>query len=636
MFEWYYDSRNLKGILVPQKDFHPFPVCGEELPITEEQKNEWIARGEAILGKEWPIIRARDYMRYYREGCSEYLEPYYARRDGLGTLMLAELAEQKGRFLNDLIDLLWAMLEESTWENSAQNIKLTKHYNQWGTMYRNGGLMPLADVENLSQLCLTGAITAAQISVLYHLFKPQLDAVTPLISRRIELEMEKKLFDRFLAGYYWWSGLEQPALNWDPWIVSNVLTATAFVCHDEEKRAQIVSRCCFLLERFLLSYHSDGGCDEGPNYWSAAGGALINCLDILSDLTGGKCEELFREPLVKNIAAYVYRAHLNGVYYTNYADSGHKLRQSSAMIYRCGKRNGDAAMVAFGAALDRMYRENPEWRAGDSWSHPYQLMKNQLIRKELEQAEGDFPALESVWLDGIQLIVERQEQGDNKSLILSAKAGHNDEAHNHNDVGSFLLYLDGEPVICDIGPGTYTADTFNENRYKLRQMQSSYHNVPEMNGVAQQVGREFAASEVEYSKENGVTVFSQNLAGAYPAESGATRWMRRFTYDRRNQEILLQDSAEFVAEENRVELTFITPEEPTVQDGFVLLCPKRERAVKLCFAPELKAVVERVEFPENPGLNAGWNGAVYRLRLVGTVGKTYCTTICMKEEKRNV
>ena len=35
---------------------------------------------------------------------------------------------------------------------------------------------------------------------------------------------------------------------------------------------------------------------------------------------------------------------------------------------------------------------------------------------------------------------------------------HNDESHNHNDVGSFILMHQREPVLVDVGNVVYTAN----------------------------------------------------------------------------------------------------------------------------------------------------------------------------------
>lgn len=61
-------------------------------------------------------------------------------------------------------------------------------------------------------------------------------------------------------------------------------------------------------------------------------------------------------------------------------------------------------------------------------------------------------------------------------LYVAAKGGHNGESHNHNDIGNFIVYADGEPEIIDVGNCVYTAKTFGAERYELMNTRSSNHN----------------------------------------------------------------------------------------------------------------------------------------------------------------
>ena len=73
-------------------------------------------------------------------------------------------------------------------------------------------------------------------------------------------------------------------------------------------------------------------------------------------------------------------------------------------------------------------------------------------------------------------------------FFVATKGGYNNESHNHNDAGTFLLEYDD---FIDAGVGTYTRQTFSSERYSIWTMQSNYHNLPMVNGVPQQFGSEF-------------------------------------------------------------------------------------------------------------------------------------------------
>ena len=63
------------------------------------------------------------------------------------------------------------------------------------------------------------------------------------------------------------------------------------------------------------------------------------------------------------------------------------------------------------------------------------------------------------------LRLKLQEQGIKKDsfygFFFGAKGGFNAESHNHNDVGSCVMYFDGKPCLIDLGREEYTAKTFS-------------------------------------------------------------------------------------------------------------------------------------------------------------------------------
>jgi hypothetical protein len=72
---------------------------------------------------------------------------------------------------------------------------------------------------------------------------------------------------------------------------------------------------------------------------------------------------------------------------------------------------------------------------------------------------------------------------------FAAKGGHNEEGHNHNDVGNFVLATDNGQMIADMGAMEYTAKCFSSERYTLLQNSSRGHSVPIIDGKEQGSGR---------------------------------------------------------------------------------------------------------------------------------------------------
>jgi len=160
------------------------------------------------------------------------------------------------------------------------------------------------------------------------------------------------------------------------------------------------------------------------------------------------------------------------------------------------------------------------------------------------------------------------------------KGGHNGENHNHNDVGSFLLYLNGEPGILDAGNVVYTAKTFSSERYTLWNTRSRNHNVALIAGCEQGAGAEFRAVDVIMDEESA----SMELKHCYPVECGLKSYVRHAVLHQDG--FRLHDRISMVCPAP-VEWVFLLREEPSIQPG---VC--NAGALRLCFSPELQCEAE--------------------------------------------
>jgi len=182
--------------------------------------------------------------------------------------------------------------------------------------------------------------------------------------------------------------------------------------------------------------------------------------------------------------------------------------------------------------------------------------------KNLNKGKGNEPLLDDVWLKSIELMVARTSKG----LFAAAHGGHNAESHNHNDVGDFIIYADGEPVIIDVGSGTYTAKTFSKDRYNLWYNTSAYHNLPSINGIQQQAGRQFEARNVKYTFNSELAQLKMDITAAYPVEAGLKQWIRTVSVEKKKNTIIVKDS--FISDTTLEKLTqsFMTTCETDIKE----------------------------------------------------------------------
>lgn len=209
-------------------------------------------------------------------------------------------------------------------------------------------------------------------------------------------------------------------------------------------------------------------------------------------------------------------------------------------------------------------------------------------------------------------------------LFLATKGGYNDESHNHNDVGTFSLWIDQTPVLIDAGVGTYTRQTFSSERYSIWTMQSNYHNLPLINGVPQNHGRKYKATDVKATPNR----FEANIATAYPPAAKAKYWIR--SYQLKGKALQINDAFELEETLSPNVINFMTwGEVDASAPGKVRIRLENVQA-ELTYNPRLfHLTVEPIELTD-PRLSNVWGKQIFRLSFQTkqkTTKGTYTFTI---------
>ena len=595
----------LKTIVVPRERWHPYPKADEReawRDIPEAVRQAHIEKGKAALGYQWSALPASLFLEYARNGNrSEFEKKYFDRRHTLERLVTAECMEGQGRFTEDIVNGLWAICEESSWVLPAHVDKL----QQAGV-----GLPDVAE----PTVDIFSAETGVLLAWTIYLHGAALDSISPLVGERVRLELDKRILSPNLRrNDFWWM---EAAMNWNTWICSNWLAIALLTEDDEDRRTATIHKIMKTLDAFLNEYPADGGCDEGPGYWDRAAGSLFDCLELLYSASQGKIN-FYDHDLIRNIGQFIYKAHISDQYFINFADASPQQRVPYYTVYQYGKRINDPLLSGFGAwAAER--QKVGQGVISEKIDHQLNIF---FAMEEILSAQGAVPLLRDVWLPDIQVMAARAQEGAAEGLYLAAKGGHNDESHNHNDVGNFMVYKDGQPVIIDVGVGEYTAKTFSDRRYEIWTMQSAYHNVPTINGVMQQDGRAFAAQDVIYTADASSASLTMDIAPAYPAEAGVNYWKRTLQLERGKQLVITENYA-LKGQRSEVTLTFMTPFEVDLSETGTLRLKqpsKREERgediLQIHFdAQKLKAIVELLPL-EDAKLQRYWGDTLYRILL---------------------
>lgn len=553
----------LEKILISKDQWHPYPTIKERdawAALPEPVINAHIKAGEDALGYTWPGLPANLFLQFARNGNrSNYQDVRNARRNTLRDLIIAECLENKGRFLDDIANGIWTTCEETYWGVPAHLY-----------MQKKGAGLP--DIHDIT-VDLFVAETVSLLTWATYLLGDTLDTVSDLIRPRILDEAQRRVITPCLErDDFWWMGIhnhpsynEPRVNNWTPWICSNWLTSVLVLEADPLRRVAATDKILHCLDAFINSYHSDGGCDEGPGYWGRAAASLFDNLELLHSATNGAID-IFTQSLIRNMGQFIYRAQIANDYFVNFADASAIVSPSASLVYRYGKAIGDPDMASFGAWAAQK-SDVGQSTLGDSLGR---FLPAAFTLKDLLNTEPNTPLPRDVWLDGIQFFATRDTAGSSDGFYVAAKGGHNAESHNHNDVGNVIVYIDGKPVLVDAGVETYTAKTFSPQRYDIWTMQSAYHTLPTVNGIQQLPGRAFAASRVSYTPGEDQVDFFLDLANAYPKEAAIKNWNRTIRLIR-GEEVTITDQFDLRAVLHEMSMHMITPCDVTIQDDTLLL-----------------------------------------------------------------
>jgi hypothetical protein len=575
--------------------FRPFPQSPDAwkkvLPDTILQ--QLIRNGENALTGDFPNIPATVTLDFVRNANrSRYETISFGKRNRLWNLVLAESIEGKKRFTDAILDGIWSICEESFWGASAHLF-----------IQKSGSGLPDAEHPVVD---LFAAETAANLALADYFIGPELDSISPLVRGRIYYEVNRRIFIPLQSAKYDWMGkgdTNAKLNNWAPWIMSNYLTAVLLLEKNPGKRIQYVSKAIQLTDQYINGIGGDGACEEGPLYWGFGPACVLDVLDLLASATNGHIN-IYKQEIIRNMGAYIYRAHISGRYFVDVGDSHPEVNPEPVMVWRFGKVVDDNKLRSFGAWL---FNHQDASTIINQTFHRCRELFDLVNLKAIKQDQEIYRDDTDVWLPNVQLMATRLSNG----MFIAAHGGNNGESHNHNDVGDFIIYANGDPVIIDVGSGTYTAKTFSKDRYKLWFNASAYHNLPTINGQQQHDGAVYAARDVRYSDDNLNRMLAMSIEKAYPAELGVTAWRR--TIAAHDQKITITDS--FVSKKPLTSLTqtFMTVCSADIDEpGIILFTTEHGNKVSLHYDTVWQATKETMPLitEEEQGLKSTWRNKV--------------------------
>lgn len=460
-------------------------------------------RAEAERGTAWPQPLVTRYARFFRDGNrTDYESLVGARQHRLTrAALMAWQHPERLDWLDEVVDGAYLLCEQSSWSWAAHDDVFT----------RKARVVPDPDDPYLD---LGAGEVAAQLAWIDLLLGSRLDERAPGVRERIRSETNTRVFIPFLERVDWhWLGLDGDVHNWNPWIHSNVLAAGLLLEDNPDRKAQLAARVIEGLDRFLASMPMDGAIDEGFAYWWNGAGRALEALELLETATDGVLDGNL--PITRALVRFPHRMHLGSSFFLNVADGPGRASDTLPweLVHRWAERLHDDDARRHARA---MMNPVPATDGG--------LFRAMHAVTFNDDSPADPPLVAFTYLESVQIMVARETAGSAKGLALTAKGGHNGEHHNHLDVGSITVAVDGVPLLVDAGQPTYTAQTFGPDRYSIRAMQSGWHSTPAPWGLSQGVGRDYAAVVVSEPGAERPTM-AMRLEGAYRLPAGS-HWLR--------------------------------------------------------------------------------------------------------------
>lgn len=435
---------------------------------------------EKCKDKEIPILSMELWNTFNETGSrAEYENPYFEKRNFTVALaLLVLLFPERDDFLPFLKEYILSTCDEYSWAVPA-HCKETD--------------------DDKKCVDLFASETACMLAEIVFLLENKLGET---IVNTVKAEIIERVFMPYSQNSYWW---ETGWNNWTSVCCGNI--AIAMMRIDPERFEREKERILRSMSLYINSFPDDGNCLEGLGYWHYGFGAWVWFADALYAYSSGAID-LFQNDKVKSIAMYAQKVFLKGNVAVSIADSDINAKGDSTLLAYLHKRYPmDCLIPPKGLST--------YWDGNISW-----VPKTRRILYGFEvEHETALPQKNYFFKNAGQAIVNT----DKYSLFV--KAGHNDESHNHNDVGSFILSTDKGQIFCDLGAGKYFDGYFApEIRYNLLNTASWGHSVPILDGKYQKRGAEFCGT-LSWEDNEIVIDFSK----AYGDAGG--KLVRKFLYE---------------------------------------------------------------------------------------------------------
>ena len=460
----------------------------------------------------------------------EYEFDYFEHRKRLHIFAVLSLIYDDPRYRAALEDTIWAICDEYTWCLPAH---LKDHSRNMAEavpeIIMEQGILRQKLRDQELMLDLFAAETGFALAEILSLLEAR---IAPLVVVRARREIFRRILEPYteLGPALWW---ETSTMNWASVCAGSIGAAALYLIEDDLVLAPVLRRVVDTMDCYLKGFGEDGACTEGISYWTYGFGFFTYFAALLKQRTAGRLD-LLQGDKVRRIALFQQRCYMTANYVVSFSDA------ELTANFMPGLTHYLKSVFPEVEIPERQYQSLWEDDTIRRWPH---LIRN-IVWSDSRNPSG-LTAEGTDYFPDAQWLISRRKLGANR-ICFAAKAGHNDEPHNHNDLGGFILYINGDSLFADIGRGEYTRQYFGPERYEFFCAGSRGHSVPEVAGAHQKAGRQYAARVIETRTDATKDMMVMEIAPAY-GDPNLGSLVRRFDFIKAGDpELILNDSYQFL------------------------------------------------------------------------------------------
>ncbi|MBQ9875435.1 MAG: hypothetical protein IJM30_13355 [Thermoguttaceae bacterium] len=476
-----------------------------------------VKSAEDFLDQPLPDMPESLYKEFLENGNRDnYQRVFGALTRRIDHLTLAEMFENKGRFLDALDKAILYFCDQPSW--------LLPAHDKGGEVY--DGKAIYSD--------LGATLAAGNLAITINLLEDKLPAETV---ERAKSEIERRILAPYRdaiaaqppAGMWWMRTVN----NWNAVCHAGTVAAALNVLDSKEDRALFLAGADYFSEKyFMQGFTNDGYCSEGMGYWNYGFGNYLVLGALARNATDGKLD-FFRFPKIRAILDYAPNLEIDKGNCAVFADCSMTAKPSALYVgylsrlkgygYTDFEKNGLGDKFRFG---DQMEIASFGFDVDVTFAEPGESKEFKLPLRT------DFP-------DAGALICRPSPDAKGAYFAVALKGGSNGELHNHNDVGSYSLLMgdaskpkDPDVFISrDPGGERYTARTFSSRRYEGQLLNSFGHPVPRIAGKLQSAGGGAKGIFIEKETSDALDKFVIDFKSAYDVPT-LDKLTRTFEYGR--------------------------------------------------------------------------------------------------------